>query len=187
MQGWEGRCGREVGAHALGKGTGRLEDPQVPLMLRFFNPVNGTAPAFGSDGEGSHPPGGEGGLLAALDVDRAELLHAAQASGRQVRIGQVCGFLTTTGAAGGREAWVAGQRGTSCGRVVLHRTLHAVLLKHLLVYKFVVLREAEGKEVGKGERRGGWAPILWTAACLCPGPGEKGSQPPGAQTGIQEG
>ena len=70
--------------------------------------------------DGSHPPGSEGGLLAALDVDRAELLHAAQAGGRQVGIGQVCGFLTTTGAAGGCEAWVAGQRRTPCGWVVLH-------------------------------------------------------------------
>lgn len=42
-------------------------------------------------------------------MDRAELLHAAQASSWQVRIGQVCGLLTTTGAAGGSEAWVAGQ------------------------------------------------------------------------------
>lgn len=65
-------------------------------------------------------PGCEGWLLTALDVDRAELLHAAQASGWQVRIGQVCGLLTTTGTAGGGEACVAGQRGTSCGRVVLH-------------------------------------------------------------------
>lgn len=101
--------GGRWGAHALGKRKGRPGDPQVLLMLRFFNPVTGPAPAFGSDGEGSHPPGGEGGLLAALDVDRAELLHAAQASGWQVGIGQVRGFLTTTGAAGGREAWVAGQ------------------------------------------------------------------------------
>lgn len=51
--------------------------------------------------DGGHPPGSEGGLLpAALDVDRAELLHAAQAGGRQVGIGQVCGFLTTA------RAWV---------------------------------------------------------------------------------
>lgn len=79
-----------------------------------------TTPASGSDGVGSHPPGSEGGLLTALDVDRAELLHAAQASGWQVGIGQMCGFLTTTGAAGGGEARVAGQGGTSCGWVVLH-------------------------------------------------------------------
>ena len=69
---------------------------------------------------GRHPPGGEGGLLTALDVDRAELLHAAQASGRQVGVGQVCGLLATPGTAGGREARVAGQRGAPCGRVVLH-------------------------------------------------------------------
>ena len=70
--------------------------------------------------DGSCPPGGEGGLLTALDVDRAELLHAAQAGGRQVGIGQVCGFLTTAGAAGGREARVAGQGRAPRGRVVLH-------------------------------------------------------------------
>lgn len=78
-------------------------------MLRAFHSVKGASQALGSDGDGSHPPGSEGGLLAALDVDRAELLHAAQAGGRQVGIGQVCGLLTTTGAAGGHEARVAGQ------------------------------------------------------------------------------
>lgn len=83
--------------------------------------------------------GGEGGLLAALDVERAELLHAAQAGGRQVRVGQVCGLLATTGAAGGGEARVAGQRRTSGGGVVLHRALHAVLLKHLFINKLMVL------------------------------------------------
>lgn len=53
-------------------------------------------------------------------MDRAEFLHAAQASGWQVGVGQVCGLLTATGAAGGGEARVAGQRRTSGGRVVLH-------------------------------------------------------------------
>lgn len=76
-------------------------------MLRLSNSGNEMIRAFG--GDGSHPPGCEGGLLTALDMDRAELLHAAQASSWQVRIGQVCGLLTTTGAAGGSEAWVAGQ------------------------------------------------------------------------------
>lgn len=75
---------------------------------------------FGAGGIGSHPPGGEGGLLAALDVDRAEFLHAAQARGRQVGVGQVCGLLTAPGAAGGGEARLAGQRRTPGGRVVLH-------------------------------------------------------------------
>lgn len=55
------------------------------------------------------PPGGEGGLLAALDVDRAEFLHAAQARGRQAGVGQVRALLTTPGAAGGGEARVTGQ------------------------------------------------------------------------------
>lgn len=111
-------------------------------------------PSLRGDGEGSHPPGGEGRLLAALDVDGAELLHAAQASGRQVGVGQVCGLLTAAGAAGGCEAGVAGQRRTSRGRVVLHRTFHAVLLKHLLVYELVVLWEAESEGVGGDGGRG---------------------------------
>lgn len=103
--------------HALdGGGVGGPEDPQVGSASA--EPVSFSS--LRGDGDGSHPPGGEGGLLAALDVDGAELLHAAQAGGRQVGVGQVCGFLTPTGAAGGGEAWVAGQRGTPCGRVVLH-------------------------------------------------------------------
>lgn len=53
-------------------------------------------------------------------MDRAELLHAAQAGGWQVRVGQVCGLLATAGAAGGGEARMAGQRRTSGGRIVLH-------------------------------------------------------------------
>lgn len=131
--------------------------------------MTGSTQALGTGRDGSHPPGSERGLLAALDVDRAELLHAAQASGRQVGIGQVCGFLTAAGAAGGGEARVAGQRGTSCGRVVLHRALHAVLLKHLLIYKLVVLREAGG-EVGRGDgKEGDEPPMPRGAACLCLG------------------
>lgn len=77
-------------------------------MLRLFNSGKGMTQAFGGGRNGSHPPGGKGGLLTALDVDRAELLHAAQAGGWQVRIGQVCGLLATAGAAGGGEARVAG-------------------------------------------------------------------------------
>lgn len=89
-------------------------------MLQLFNSGKGMTQGFGGGRKGSRPPGGEGGLLAALDVERAELLHAAQAGGGQVRVGQVCGLLATTGAAGGGEARVAGQRRTSGGGVVLH-------------------------------------------------------------------
>lgn len=101
----------------MGKGR---EDPQALLTLSLLNPGDGTPQPAGGDRDTRHAPGGEGGLLAALDVDRAELLHAAQARGRQVGVGQVRGLLTATGAAGGREARVAGQGGTSCRRVVLH-------------------------------------------------------------------
>lgn len=89
-------------------------------MPRVVNSGKGMTQDFGGGGKGSHPPGGEGGLLTALDVDRAELLHAAQASGWQVGVGQVCGLLTAAGAAGGGEARVAGQRRTSGRWVVLH-------------------------------------------------------------------
>lgn len=125
-------------------------------LTRLFNSGKRMTQDLGAVGIGSHPPGGEGGLLAALDVDRAEFLHAAQASGRQVGVGQVCGLLTAPGAAGGGEAGVAGERRASGGRVVLHRALHAVLLKHLLVDKLVVLRE-DGEDVKK--KGGGGAPV----------------------------
>lgn len=72
-------------------------------------------------------------------MDRAKLLHAAQACGWQVGIGEVCGFLTPTGAAGGGEAWVAGQGGASRGWIVLHGALHAILFEHLFIDKLVVL------------------------------------------------
>lgn len=136
--------------------------------LRLFPSGTGTTQALGNDGDRSHPPGREGGLLTALDVDGAELLHAAQASGWQVGVGQVCGLLATTGAAGGREARVTGQRRTSCGWVVLHRALHAVLLKHLLIYELVVLWEAEGEGVGKGYGKEGDEPpcSVWLPVCL---------------------
>lgn len=97
-------------------------------------------------------------------MERAELLHAAQAGGRQVRVGQVCGLLATTGAAGGGEARVAGQRRTSGGGVVLHRALHAVLLKHLFINKLMVLGE-KGEKVKK-KKRAGQSPSLWLPVCL---------------------
>lgn len=89
-------------------------------MLSLFNSGKGMTQDFGGGRNGSHPPSGEGGLLTALDVDGAELLHAAQAGGRQVGVGQVRGLLATAGAAGGGEARVAGQRRASGGWVVLH-------------------------------------------------------------------
>lgn len=62
------------GTWALDKGEGRPEDL---LTWRWFLSATGAIQASGTDGDGSHPPGSERGLLAALDVDRAELLHAA--------------------------------------------------------------------------------------------------------------
>lgn len=84
-------------------------------------------------------PGGEGGLLAALDVDGAELLHAPQARGRHAGVGQVRGLLAAPGAAGRAQALVAAQRRAPGRGVVLHRALHAVLLEQLLVDELVVL------------------------------------------------
>lgn len=106
------------GLHAVDQGR-HWGVPEV-LMLRWFNFWEGNGSSLGSGRDGRHPPGGEGRLLTALDVDCAELLHAAQAGGWQVRVGQVCGLLAPTGAAGGGEARVAGQRRTSGGWVVLH-------------------------------------------------------------------
>lgn len=48
----------------------------------------------------------KGGLLAALDVDGAELLHAPQASGWHTGVGKVSGLLVTARAAGGGQAVV---------------------------------------------------------------------------------
>lgn len=81
----------------------------------------------------------ERGLLAALDVDGAELLHAPEAGGWHAGVGKVGGLLVTTRTAGGGQAVVTRQGGAPRGRVVLHRAFHAVLLEQLLIDELVVL------------------------------------------------
>lgn len=85
----------------------------------------------------------KGGLLAALDVDGAELLHAPQASGWHTGVGKVSGLLVTARAAGGGQAVVTWQGRAPRGRIVLHWALHAVLLEQLLIYELVVLAGEE--------------------------------------------
>lgn len=79
------------------------------------------------------------GLLAALDVDGAELLHATEASGWHTGVGKVSGLLVTARTARGGQSMVTRQGGAPRGRVVLHWALHAVLLKQLLINELVVL------------------------------------------------
>lgn len=79
------------------------------------------------------------GLLAALDVDGAELLHTPEASGWHTGVGKVSGLLVAARTAGGGQSMVTRQGGAPRRRIVLHWALHAVLLKQLLIYELVVL------------------------------------------------
>lgn len=51
-------------------------------------------------------PGCKRGLLTALDVDGAELLHAAEAGGWHTGVGEVRGLLVTARTARGGQAMV---------------------------------------------------------------------------------
>lgn len=79
------------------------------------------------------------GLLAALDVDGAELLHTPEASGWHTGVGKVGGLLVTARTAGGGQAMVTWQGGAPRRWIVLHWALHAVLLEQLLIYELMVL------------------------------------------------
>lgn len=72
-------------------------------------------------------------------MDGAELLHATEASGWHTGVGKVSGLLVTARTARGGQPVVTRQGGAPRRRVVLHRALHAVLLKQLLINELVVL------------------------------------------------
>lgn len=79
------------------------------------------------------------GLLAALDVDGAELLHTPETSGWHTGVGKMSGLLVPARTAGGGQSMVTWQGGAPRRRIVLHWALHAVLLEQLLIYELVVL------------------------------------------------
>lgn len=69
----------------------------------------------------------------------AELLHAPQPGRWHTGIREVGCLLAAAGTAGGAQALVARKGGAAAGRVILHRALQTVLLKHLLVNELMVL------------------------------------------------
>lgn len=101
------------------------------------------------------------GLLTALDVDGAELLHTPEASGWHTGVGKVGGLLVTARTAGGGQAMVTWQGGAPRRWIVLHWALHAVLLEQLLIYELMVLTGGKNSAITLW-----WHQQLWPNSSL---------------------